>query len=58
MTDTDYADDLALLKNTPNHTESKLHSPGEAARDIDLYMNVNKRSSYVLNKMVNIYFKR
>ena len=40
--DTDNADDIALLANTPTQAESLLHSLEQAAGDIGLYMNTNK----------------
>ena len=40
MTDTDYADDQALLTNTP--AQALPHSLEQAARGIDLYVNTNK----------------
>ena len=42
MTDTDYADDLVLLANTPDQAKSTLHSLKQVAGDIGLYMNINK----------------
>ena len=39
VTDADYADDLALLADTPAHAESMLHSLEEAANNIGLYLN-------------------
>ena len=42
ITDTDYANDLALLANTPTQVESLPHSLEQAAGSIDLYMNANK----------------
>ena len=41
MTDTDYADDLALLANIPAQAESLLHSLEQAAESINLYVNAN-----------------
>ena len=41
-TNTDYTDDLALLANTPAQAESLLHSLGQAASGIGLYMNSDK----------------
>ena len=41
MTDTDYADDVALLAITPAKDESLLHSLEQAASRIGLYVNVN-----------------
>ena len=42
MTDTDYADDLALLANIPAQTESLLHNPEQAAGGIGLHKNTNE----------------
>ena len=42
MTDTDYADDPALLVNKPARAESRLHSLGQVAIGIDFYVNANK----------------
>ena len=42
MTDANYADDLVLLKNTAAQVESLQHSLVQAARNIGLYMNVDK----------------
>ena len=42
MTDADFADDLALLANTPPQAENLLHSLEHAARDIGLYMIANR----------------
>ena len=44
--DIDYANDLALLANTPIQTESLLYSLGQAAEDIGL----NKTVHVFLNK--------
>ena len=38
-TDVDYADELALLANTPAHAEHSLHSLKEVAKGIDLNVN-------------------
>ena len=40
--DVDYADDLALLTNTPAQAESLLYSLQQAAEDIVLHGNVNE----------------
>ena len=48
--DADYADNIALLSNTPTQSKSLLHSPEQAAGGIDLYMNA-KKTEYM-------YFKR
>ena len=42
VTDADYADDLALLADTPAQAESLLHSLEEAAKNIGLYVNSDK----------------
>ena len=41
-TDTDYADDLALLANTSAQAESLLHSLDQTAGIISLHVNANK----------------
>ena len=52
--DADYANELALLVNTPAQAESQLHSLEQAAEGIGLYMNANKT---VLNKKEPSPFK-
>ena len=42
FTDADYADDIALLANTPNQAETLLHSLERAAAGIGLYVNARK----------------
>ena len=42
MTDTDYADNLALLANTPTHAESLPSCLEQSAEGIGFYMNANK----------------
>ena len=42
MTDVDYADDQALLANTPKQAESLLHSLEKATRGMGIDMNTNK----------------
>ena len=42
--DADYADDLAILVNTPTQTKFLLHSLEQAAIGIGLSMNANKTS--------------
>ena len=42
ITDADYADDLALLANTPNQAETLLHSLEQAAAGIGLHVNAHK----------------
>ena len=40
--DADYADDIALLANTPAQAKSLLHSQERAAAGIDLHVNAYK----------------
>ena len=40
--DVDYADDIALLVNTPTQAEARLHSLERAAAGIGLHINANK----------------
>ena len=42
ITDADYADDIAILANTPNQAETRLHSLERAAAGIGLHVNVHK----------------
>ena len=42
ITDADYADDIALLANTPNQAETLLHSLERAATGIGLHVNAHK----------------
>ena len=42
ITDADYADDIAILANTPNQAETLLHSLERAAAGIRLYVNAHK----------------
>ena len=42
ITDADYADDLALLVNTPAKVKFLLQSLEQAAGSIGLYVNANK----------------
>ena len=45
ITDVDYADDVALLANTPNQAESQLHIQERAAGGIGLHVNVDETES-------------
>ena len=54
ITDTDYADDLVLLANTPNQAETLLHSLERAAAGIDLHVNVHKTEYMCYNQTGNI----
>ena len=42
ITNADYADDIALLANTPNQAETLLHSLERAATGIGLHVNAHK----------------
>ena len=42
ITGVDYADDIAILANTPNLAESLLHSLERAATGIELHVNAHK----------------
>ena len=42
ITDADYADDIAILANTPDQAETLLHSLEQAAVGIGLYVNAHK----------------
>ena len=42
ITDADYADDIAILANTPNQAETLLHSLERPAAGIGLYVNAHK----------------
>ena len=52
--DEDYADDIALLANTPTQTESLLHSLDWAAADMDLHVNVDKTEFMCFNQRGDI----
>ena len=45
ITDMDYADDIALLTNTPTLTKTLLHSLKWAAADINLHVNTVKEAT-------------
>ena len=54
ITDTDYADDIALLANTPNQAETLLHSLERAAAGIGLHVNAQKTEFMCFNKKGDI----
>ena len=54
ITDADYADDLALLANTPNQPETLLHSLERAATVIGLYVNAHKTEYMCYNQTGDI----
>ena len=54
ITDADYADDIALLANTPNKAETLLHSLEQAAASIGLHLNANKTEYMCYNQTGDI----
>ena len=54
ITDADYADDIALLANTPNQAETLLHSLERAAAGIGLHVNAHKTEYMCYNQTSNI----
>ena len=53
-TDADYADDIALLANTPNQAETLLHSLERAATGIGLHVNAHKTEYMCINQAGDI----
>ena len=57
ITDVDYADDIALLANTPGRAQTLQHNLEWAAASIDLHINVDK--THVLwSKRRHLHIKR
>ena len=54
ITDADYADDIAILANTPNQAETLLHSLKRAAACIGLYANAHKTEYMCYNQTGDI----
>ena len=54
ITDADYADDIALLANTPNLVETLLHSLERAAAGIGLHVNAHKTEYMCYNQTGDI----
>ena len=54
ITDADYADDIAILANTPNQAETLLHSLEWAAAGICLYVNAHKMEYMCYNQTGDI----
>ena len=54
ITDADYADDIALLANTPNPAEILLHSVEQAASGIGLHVNAQKTEYMCYNQTGDI----
>ena len=54
ITDADYADDIALLANTPNETETLLHSLERATAGIGHHVNAHKTEYMCYNQTGDI----
>ena len=54
ITDPDYADDIALLANTPTQAETLLHNLERAATNIGLYVNADKTKYMCFNQRGDI----
>ena len=54
ITDADYADDLALLTNTPNQAETLLHNLERTAAGIGLHVNAHKTEYMCYNQTGHI----
>ena len=54
ITDADYADDIAILANTPNQAETLLHSLERAAAGISLHVNAHKTEYMCFNQTGDI----
>ena len=54
ITDADYANDIAVLANTPNQAETLLHSLDQAAADIGLHVNAHKTEYMCFNQTRDI----
>ena len=54
ITNADYADDIALLANTPNQAETLLHSLKRAAAGIGLHVNSHKTELMCFNQKGDI----
>ena len=54
ITDADYADDIALLANTPNQAETLLHRWERAAAGIGLHVNAHKAEYMCYNQTGDI----
>ena len=54
ITDADYADDIAILANTPNQAETLLYSLGRAAAGIGLHVNAHKTEYMCYNQTGDI----
>ena len=54
ITDAGYADDIAILANTPNQAETLLHSLERAAAGIGLHVNAHKTEYICYNQTGDI----
>ena len=54
ITDADYADDIAILANTPDQAETLLHSLERAAANIGLYVNAHRTEYMCYNQTGDI----
>ena len=54
ITDTNYANDIAILENTPAQAETLLHSLEQAATGIGLHVNAHKTEYMCFNQTGNI----
>ena len=54
ITDADYADDIAILANTPDQAETLLHSFERAAASIGLHVNAHKTEYMCYNQTGDI----
>ena len=54
ITDADYADDIAILANTPNQAETLLHSSERATAGIGLHVNAHKTEYMHFNQAGDI----
>ena len=54
ITDADYADDIAILANTPNQAKTLLHSLERAAASIGLHVNAHKTEYICYNQTDDI----
>ena len=54
ITDADYADDIALLANTPAQAETLQHSLEQAAAGIGLHVNAHKTEYMCFNQIGDI----
>ena len=54
ITDADYADDIAILANTPNQAETLLHSLERVTAGIGLHVNAHKTEYMCYNQTGDI----